>query len=144
MTTGEPKSLDASDATGDSRFWAAAEVSRLEFQVCQQCGYIRWPAAGVCPECLSREAVWQTTGNEGTVWSFVVYHHAYGPALKSQVPYNVALVELDNGVKLITRIVGVSDSEIRVGMRVRAGFEPIGDRPSAPVFCPVGMPTQDS
>jgi uncharacterized OB-fold protein len=128
--------LDEPAPGQDAPFWAAAEEGHLAFQVCDQCGYVRWPAAGVCPDCLSRDARWEIAENVGTIWSFVVYHHVYAAALKAQVPYNVAMIELSNGVRLVSRIVGLPTSELRLGLRVEARFEPVGDRPRAPVFVP--------
>jgi uncharacterized OB-fold protein len=116
----------------DEPFWRAAQEHRLEFQLCLECGYVRWPAAGVCPECLSRDSEWRQSVHTGTVWSYVVYHHGYTSALKERLPYNVALIELDNGVRLLSRL-DIAPEMIRIGMRVVASFAEVGGR-LAPVF----------
>jgi uncharacterized OB-fold protein len=59
----------------------------------------------------------------GTIWSYAIYEHAYHEAFKAELPYNVALVELDAGPRLITNIVGIPNEEIEIGMRVQAEFQ---------------------
>jgi uncharacterized OB-fold protein len=123
--------------TGDDRpFWEGAVEGELRFQRCDDCGYVRWPAAGVCPECLSRAATWDAVPGEGTLWSHVVYHRAYAPALKEQVPYSVGLVQLSCGVRLLTRLVGIEPGEAVVGMPLTARFQEVGDHGVVPVFGP--------
>ena len=113
-----------------TEFWDGAREGELRFQHCADCGFVRWPAAGVCPECLSRTAEWKAVEPVGTVWSYVVYHRSYSKSAPP-LPYNVALVELDCGVRLITTLAGDGHE---VGMRVRARFEEYLDRGTVPVF----------
>lgn len=116
-------------------FWENAANGRLVFQCCDSCGYTRWPAAPVCPECLSSEATWREDEGKGKIWSFVIYHRAYREALKKFVPYNVAMIELESGVRLVSRIVDTAPDEIRVGDKVEVTFRPIFDDPTpVPVF----------
>jgi uncharacterized OB-fold protein len=118
-------------------FWSNARRKELKFQACDACGYVRWPPAGVCPECLSRSSHWKPVEGRGRIWSFVVYHRAYQKALAAHVPYNVALVELDCGVRLVTGIVDCEASDLRIGQEVEVDFRPVfGDDPM-PVFRPV-------
>lgn len=118
----------------DQPFWDAARDGKLSFQQCHQCSFIRWPAAGVCPECLSREASWVDVEGSGTVWSNVVYHRAYAPTFKDEIPYAVGLVELDCGVRLVTRLVDVEPGTDIVGARVTVRFAPLGEHGVVPVF----------
>lgn len=120
----------------DSRFWEEAAEGRLVFQRCQQCAFLRWPAAGVCPECLDRGFVWEQVEPKGTVWSYAVYHRAYAANLRERVPYNVALVELECGVRLLTTLVGFEDGADPMGADVVAHFQAVGDHDSVPVFGP--------
>jgi hypothetical protein len=124
--------------TGDDQpFWDAARGGRLVFQRCDDCGYVRWPAAGVCPECLSRAATWTEVAGTGTLWSFVVYHRAYAPSLKDQVPYPVILVELDCGVRLVSRLADAGPEGAEVGMPVSVRYREVGGHGVVPVFGPV-------
>ena len=108
------------------RFWRAVRAGRLEFQRCAACGYLRWPPAPLCPECLAAGGEWTEVDGRGTVWSFGIYEHVYHEAFREEVPYNVALVELDAGPRLITNIVGLPNEELQIGMRVRPVFEVVG------------------
>lgn len=121
----------------DSTFWEEAARGRLVFQRCDQCAFMRWPAAGVCPECLGRGFAWEEVEPTGTVWSYVVYHRAYAAGLTDRVPYDVALIELDCGVRLLSTLVGFTDGTDPIGAPVVARFESVGDDHAVvPVFGP--------
>lgn len=122
----------------DSRFWQEAAEGRLVFQRCQQCAFLRWPAAGVCPECLHRGYEWEQVEPRGTVWSYAVYHRAYSAGLRERVPYNVALVQLECGARLLSTLVGFEDGIDPMGAAVEARFEAVGEHERVPVFRPVG------
>lgn len=117
-------------------FWRAAREGRLEFQRCGACGYLRWPPAPLCPECLTPGGEWTEVEGRGEIWSFGIYDHVYHPAFRADAPYNVALVQLDAGPRLITNIVGVPNEELRIGMRVRAVFEAVSPEATLVRFRP--------
>ena len=86
-------------------YWDALKQGRLTFQRCRHCGHAWLPPRAECPQCLEAEWDWTTATGKGRVVSWVVYHHAYHEAFRDRLPYNVALVELDEGPRLITNIV---------------------------------------
>jgi uncharacterized OB-fold protein len=86
-------------------YWDALRQGRLTFQRCRHCGHAWLPPRAECPQCLHPDWDWTTASGRGRVVSWVIFHHAYHEAFKSRVPYNVALVELDEGPRLITNIV---------------------------------------
>jgi uncharacterized OB-fold protein len=86
-------------------YWDALRDGRLTFQHCRKCGHNWLPPRAECPECLAAEWNWQTASGKGRVISWVIYHHAYHEAFRDRLPYNVALVELGEGPRLITNIV---------------------------------------
>lgn len=112
----------AADGRWIAPFWDAAREGRLMFQRCTECSHIRWPAAPMCPECLQRGGEWVEVSKAGTIWSFAIYEVAYDDAHLPDLPYNVALVDLDAGPRLITNIVGIANDQLEVGMRVTAVF----------------------
>jgi uncharacterized OB-fold protein len=125
-----------------AQFWAFARQGRLMVPSCTPCGHRWWPPSPLCPECLSRDVAWAEDSGRGHIWSFVEYHRAYRKDLAPFVPYNVALVELASGVLLISRIVGVETSGIRIGDQVEVDFAPIfGEADPVPVFRPTGPAT---
>jgi uncharacterized OB-fold protein len=94
------------DETPLSRpYWDALRRGRLTFQRCRKCGHAWLPPRAECPECLAAEWDWADASGKGRVISWVIYHHAYHEAFRDRLPYNVALVELDEGPRLITNIV---------------------------------------
>jgi uncharacterized OB-fold protein len=95
-----------------------ATFEGLAFQRCHSCGYVRYPPASCCPECLSGEYSWERDSGLGALWSFCVYHRAYDPAFKDALPYNVALIELDSGPRIVSNVLGVAHGDLRVGMRL--------------------------
>lgn len=117
-------------------FWTAAREHRLEFQRCAECGYHRWPPAELCPECLSPEAEWTQVPPRGRVWSFCVYEHCYHEAFRADLPYNVALVELESGPRILTNIVGADATGIEIGMPVLAEFTDVDDQVTLVRFRP--------
>ncbi|HVX98591.1 MAG TPA: OB-fold domain-containing protein [Pseudorhodoplanes sp.] len=86
-------------------YWDALKQGRLTFQRCQRCGHAWLPPRAECPECLAADWAWTEACGRGRIVSWVVYHHAYHDAFKDRLPYNVALVELEEGPRLITNIV---------------------------------------
>jgi len=120
-----------------SEFWTGCKVHELRFQKCKDCGHIRWPAATICPMCHSRDAQWIVASGKGKVYTFVVYHVAYHPGFKDEIPYVVAVVELEEGPHLLTNIVGCGNDEVRCDMPVEVTWEDITDRFSLPKFRPI-------
>jgi uncharacterized OB-fold protein len=93
-----------------------------------------FPPAGICPHCLSDDTGWQQVSGRGRVYSFVVFHRAYHPAF--ELPYVVAVVELDEGPRLLSNIVDVEPQRIRCGMHVVVKFEDRSPEISVPKFSP--------
>lgn len=83
---------------------AALLEGRLLLQRCA-CGELRLPPRAACPKCLATDWTWHAAEGSGRLYSWVVYHVAFHPDFRERLPYNVALVELDEGPRLITNIV---------------------------------------
>jgi uncharacterized OB-fold protein len=106
-------------------YWDAAKRHELRLQRCPTCGYVRYPQAPRCPECLEENDEWVTLSGRGKIWSFNVYHHVFNKTFAEDIPYNVALVELDEGPRLLTNIVGVPSEELRIEMPVEVYFDDV-------------------
>ncbi len=117
-------------------FWEALAEHRLEVQCCDDCGALRFPIGPVCPECLSDRSGWRELSGRGTVLSWVVFRRAYDPAFEEDVPYNVALVELEEDVRMFSNIVGVPLEEIEVDMEVEVVFDHVAPDLTLPRFRP--------
>lgn len=89
-------------------YWQALSEGRLVFQRCS-CGHAWLPARRHCPACLGSDLQWEQASGKGRLLSWVVYHTAYHEAFASRLPYNVAIVELDEGPRLITNMIDACD-----------------------------------
>lgn len=117
-------------------YWEAAKRHELQMQRCPGCGYYRYPPAPRCPECLEVNDEWVTLSGRGIIWSFNVYYHIFNKTFAQDVPYNVALVELEEGPRLITNIVGIPNDDLRVDMPVEAVFDDVTDEVTLVKFRP--------
>jgi uncharacterized OB-fold protein len=115
-------------------FWEAAKKRSLVVQRCTPCGRLRFPARAVCSSCWSRDVEWTPVRGRGEVFSVVVMHQAAHPAFAAIAPYAVAVVALEEGVHIISGIVGRGPHEVEVGMAVEVDFEPRGSELLLPVF----------
>ena len=97
-------------------FWAAAAEGRLVVQRCETCGGYEWTPQVACSVCWTETLAWTQVSGLGVVYSFSVVHRAQGPGFET--PYVVAIVELDEGPRLLTDLVDVEPDRVRVGMEV--------------------------
>lgn len=120
-------------------YWEGLKRHELVMPRCTDCGTIWYPPAPFCPECWSRAVTWQKLSGRGKVNSWVVFHQAYFSSFKDDIPYNVAEVELAEGPRLLTNLVGVDNAEIRVGMPVEVVFDDVTEEITLAKFRPVGQ-----
>jgi uncharacterized OB-fold protein len=106
-------------------FWEGTRAHQLRIQRCRDCRkYIFYPRA-LCPFCLSEHLEWRVASGRGKVYSYTVVRRAMHPAFREDVPYVLAIVELDEGPRLTTNIIGVPADEVRVDMPVRAAYDDV-------------------
>jgi len=118
-------------------FWDATRESRLLVQWCTTCDEPVWFPREVCLRCLGNALEWRETAGTGTVYAFLVEHRPNLPDVFGDAPYVVALVELDEGVRLMTNVVGCPPEAVVVGMLVRVTWEALSDGRNLPLFEPV-------
>jgi uncharacterized OB-fold protein len=106
-------------------FWDACRRRSLEVQSCAVCECLFLPPGPRCPRCWSDRFSARSVSGEGTVETFAVYRRTYHPARPA--PYVVALIQLREGPRLISNVVGCRPEEVAIGMRVRVRFEDVGD-----------------
>jgi uncharacterized OB-fold protein len=116
-------------------FWAAAARGELVIQRCDECGALQHPPGPVCLSCLSDSLSFVPVSGKGTIYSFTVVHRALIPELRPHVPYVLALIDLVEGVRLVSLIRGDGARDVRIGQDVVVGFLPVG-----PVTLPVFEP----
>lgn len=104
-------------------FWDGAAARRLTLQCCDACGEVRYPPAQRCPRCLSTDWSWHDVSGRGEIFSFTYVHQKYHQAWADRVPYNVVLVQLDEGPRMVSNVVPLSRNDLKVGLRVRVVFD---------------------
>ena len=117
-------------------FWSATERRELVLPWCTSCEQAFWYPRPVCPRCLRPDVEWRPASGRGEVYAISVMHRPAHPGMAGRVPYTVALVDLDEGVRLLTNVVGIAADEVHVGMEVAVTWEPMSDGRNLPVFAP--------
>ena len=115
-------------------FWDGMSARELRIQHCGGCGALRHPPGPMCPRCGSAEPGYVRAAGTGTVFSYVVHHHP--PVPGKQLPLVIALVELDEGVRLLAEMPGVAPDQVRIGMPVRIDYLRIDDELTLPAWRP--------
>jgi uncharacterized OB-fold protein len=121
---------------GNRPFWSGAQAGKLVLQQCGACGHIRYPINHVCPKCLSDQLAWVPLSGRGTVYSSIVFHQVYQQAFALDVPYNVSLIQLEEGPRMFSNVVGIPPSDVKVGDAVTVTFDPVTPEVSIPRFKP--------
>lgn len=113
-------------------YWEGAKNHKLLIQQCNTCKkHIFYPRI-ICPHCFSDDLAWVEASGKGHIYSYTVVHHAM-PPFKDQAPYVIAIIDLEEGVRMLSRIVG-DRSEVAIGKPVSVVFEKVNDDLTLPCF----------
>ena len=104
-------------------FWQACAQGRLTYQHCDACGRAQFPPRNRCVACQAPGPVWRESARMGTVHTFTDVHRAPTTAFKQDVPYVIALIDLDEGFRMMMNVRGSAPGAVRIGSRVRVNFE---------------------
>lgn len=122
-------------ANADSlAYWRAARERRLVIRRCRSCGELHFMPRQLCPNCWSDELEWIDARGTGVVHSFTVIRRASAPAFASRVPYVVALIDLDEGPRMMANVLGDDALSVAIGDRVALSFEDRGEGALIPQF----------
>ena len=127
-----PKPYVTADA---EPYWRGAAEGRLRLLRCDRCATVIWYPRPFCPECSSTAATWCDASGDGTVYSFTITRKGQG-AYREAGPYVLAYVELDEGPRMLTNVVGCPVDDVAVGQRVAVVFDDTGDNTALPRFRP--------
>lgn len=122
-------------------FWEAAARKELVSQRCAACNALVWPPRPACAECGSDELRWTPLSGRGTVYSFTVIREVVGRGMRGfepELPFVVAWIDLDEGLRLCSNVVQCSIEEVAIGMKVDAVFEEVAAGTFLPKFKPRG------
>ena len=120
-------------------FWDGTTAGELRIQKCNHCGALRFPPGPACQSCDAYDRGYVVAAGTGTVFSYVVHRHP--PVPGKELPIVIALIDLDEGVRMVGEVVDAvpdegGDTGIRIGMRLRVDFNRVDDELTLPVWRP--------
>lgn len=115
-------------------YWDGCRRGELWFQRCPACGDVPPKPTSMCRRCHHRPLTWERSAGRGTLYSWTVVWRPQHPAFR--VPYAPAIVELDEGLHLLTAVVGCRPDDLRAGLPVEVEFHPASDEIALPYFHP--------
>ena len=117
-------------------FWDACKRHELVVQRCLRCRTYRYPPQPMCYHCSSSDWEWAQVSGRGTIHTYTITYQPVHPALASRVPWTVVIVELEEGVHIVSHLVGCPPEHVHIGMPVEVVFEDVTDEVTLPKFCP--------
>lgn len=139
MADGKPatRPLPNLDEADTRPFWQATRDKQLKYQQCDACGTVVWHPRAHCTGCTSGTLSWHTASGRGTIYTFSVVRQSYHPFFRTQVPYAVAWIDLEEGPRLLSNVVGVADpvQDLACGQAVMVEWEE-HDELNIPLFRP--------
>ena len=137
MTTTEPRGrLEPPSTPTSEPFWEATKEHRLVLQWCTECDRAIFFPRDNCPLCLSSALEWRPATGHGLVASVTVETSSPNPTIAGGAPYAVALIDLDEGVRMMTNVVGCPPGDVTVGLPVQVTWVPLSDGRNLPQFEP--------
>ena len=128
-------------------FWDAAREERLLIRRCSACGEPSFYPRPFCPMCWSEDVVWEQASGRASLYTWSVVHRNDLPPFPERVPYVAAVVDLEEGPRMMTNVVDCPFDELRIGMALTVSFRPESDEITVPVFRPAvngdGSPSAD-
>jgi uncharacterized OB-fold protein len=131
----EPAKPVPSPTDANRPFWAGCADGVLRLRRCAACGRHHAPTRAACA-CGSVDLSWVDVSGRGTVFSYTIMHRAPDPAFRAEVPYVIAIVEFEEGGRLMSNLTGCAPDAVHVGMPVKAVFETVGEGVGVPKFQP--------
>jgi uncharacterized OB-fold protein len=137
MSEKPEKPASTPDERPESHFWNSVARRQMELPFCLKCQRFYFYPRSFCPSCWSSEIEFRPVSGEGTVWSYTIVRFPLGanPGWKTRLPYVVALIDLREGVRMMSNIVGCPPEAVKCGMRVELRYEEMDGR-ILPLFAP--------
>ncbi len=122
------------------RFWDGCKNHELWLPFCRDCRRFYFYPRDFCPQCFGWDTEWRRASGRGRIYSYAIHYRAWHPAWADEVPYISALVELEEGPRLYTNIVGVEPDpqKVQCDMAVEVVFDDVTEEVSLPKFQPAG------
>ena len=117
-------------------FWEGTRKHHLMIQKCNECGHHWFPPSTVCTECGSNNIEWVQSSGKGKIFSFVIFHRLYHKGWDGEIPYVVAVIELEEGARLLSNIINTPPDNVKCDMPVKVVFEEATNNLTLPKFTP--------
>ena len=124
------------DELDTAEFWAATQENELRYQQCANCNNITFYPRKVCTSCTDSKLEWKVSAGLGRIYTYSIVRLSYHPFFKQQLPYVVAFIDLDEGFRILSNVVGHDPELIKIGMPVSLAWESHEDL-NIPLFKPV-------
>ena len=131
-----PRRMEPPVTPTTEAYWEATRNHKFLLQWCTRCNRAIYFPREVCPTCLGDALEWRASAGRGQVYSYTVEYRPQNPNLEA--PYTVALIELEEGVRMMTNVINCDPESVTVGMEVEVAWEPLSDGRNLPMFAPVG------
>ena len=112
----------------DRPYWDGLAEGKLRMQRCSSCQHWQPQVETFCFKCGEDSMEWKDVSGKGTVHTFITVHQKYFPAFYDLIPYNVSVIELAEGPRLVANVVNIAPNDIEIGMSVHAKPAAVGDR----------------
>lgn len=109
-------------------YFEALRNYKLVVQHCEDCEHSQWPAREFCFHCHGTRFRWQEVKQQGVVYTYSIAYRAFHPWFKDHLPYGIAVVELDQGIRMLGNYFGPDVESLECGMKVKASFEKVNDQ----------------
>jgi hypothetical protein len=120
----------------NGEFYARCARGVLAFQACRSCGRLQHPPRLQCPACGSEDLGWRESSGRGRLYTWTVTHQAFHPAFADELPYTIAVTELEEGVRLVSGVRGLAPEELELDLPVEVGLETVAEGVALPFVRP--------
>ncbi|MDO8568298.1 MAG: Zn-ribbon domain-containing OB-fold protein [Dehalococcoidales bacterium] len=115
-------------------FWENAKKHQFVIQKCKDCGHYQFYPRWVCAECWSENLEWVKSEGRGVIYSYTTVHRPPMKAFQPDVPYTLALIDLKEGPRMLSAVIGCKPEDVKIGMPVKVTFDDITAEVSLPKF----------
>lgn len=132
LPTPRPMHRSTDDLNG--QFWEHCAKGALYFQCCLDCETWRHMPRYMCAQCGSANWEWRQSSGKGRIFSWIITHQAMHPKFRDETPYAALVVEMDEGVRFVSRPLGIANEDLEIDMPVQVVFETIEEGFALPLF----------
>lgn len=118
----------------NGQFWEHCKEGKLCFQKCRDCDTWRHMPRYMCAKCGSDRWQWQESSGKGKIFSWIITHQAMHPKFRDETPYAALIVAMEEGVRFVSRPLGITNEDLAIDMPVQVIFEKIDEDYALPLF----------